>query len=143
MDYNLKNNYDWYAIAIRKNTTTNLFFFQAVTIVQTESKSLADIDSDLAVYINQRAVRSTSSNPLLELIQNAFGPALLALQEVLDGLLESIVTAINNFKTWELYTVVAFVLSTYGISLDSLVEYVEGIQTSLDELFSYIAGSSS
>lgn len=102
---------------------------------------MADLDTDLAVYLN-RAVRSTSDNPLLELIQNIFGPALLALQEVLDQVLESVVTALTNFKSWDLYTVVAFVLSTYGVSVDSLIEYVEGIQTNLDELFSYITGSS-
>lgn len=107
----------------------------------TNNQALTDLESAVALFAKHRAVRDTS-NPLLEFVQGLLGPTFLAIQEVIDNLLTTIISVINSIRSLELYTVIAFVLSTYGVSIDSILEYVESIQTNIDALFANLTGSS-
>lgn len=100
---------------------------------------MAVSESDLVPL--SRALRDTSENPLLALLQTYLGPALLVLQQNINDALDNLSEAVEQLKSSELYGLISIVLATLNISLDNVTSLVEQLQSNVNEIFAFFTGT--
>lgn len=88
-----------------------------------------------------RAVRDTSDNPLLTIIQNVFGPVLLVLQQNFNDALDGLSNLVEQVRSAEIYTLISFLLSTVGVTLDNVTSIIAEVQADVNTVFAIFTGT--
>lgn len=110
-----------------------------ISAIEAESKAVAVSESDLVPL--SRALRETSENPLLALIQTYLGPAILVLQQNINDNLDRLTDLVNQLKNSELYNLISIVLATLNISLDNVTSLIEELQADVNEILAFFTGN--
>lgn len=89
-----------------------------------------------------RAVRDISDNALLTVVRTYVGPILLELQQAFNDAVDSLSDLVTQLKSAELYTLISFVLSGFGITLDNVSAIIVEVQADVNEVFAIFTGAS-
>lgn len=116
-----------------------VFFFK---ICCSQANGYSVLSTELEVAQKSRAVRETSNNPILVLIQNVFGPILLGVKHIVDSFLDALVTNLHGFQNSPLLTLIDVILSqSVDTNLDSIIKSLVSLQTSINEVLSAVTGT--